>query len=146
MVSYSTKLPYIIVWHIIVPSAAPRNVIIEGLRSRIFNINWQPPVDEDQNGLITHYTVYVGNLETEVVTLQNATDTDIIVSDLTPFTTYEINIAAHTSAGRGPFSVIQTVQTLEAGTFTYIMSRSYNLHYTFKQLPTPHRGISGLQL
>ena len=39
------------------------------------------------------------------------------MTGLAPFTTYEVQVAAHTSAGRGPFSPIQTFQTLEKGNY-----------------------------
>jgi receptor-type tyrosine-protein phosphatase Q len=97
-----------------VPSAAPQNVTIRGIQSQSFIISWKPPPDEHQNGIITHYTITIVNLETGAVTTLNRTDTDSIISDLTPFTTYEVKVAAHTSAGRGPFSAVLTIQTQES--------------------------------
>ena len=126
----------------IVPSAVPQNVTIELVLSRSFTISWQPPADEDQNGLITHYTVLTTDLATDDTTVLNTTDTISIVSDLIPFTTYEVTVAAHTSAGRGPFSVTQTVQTLEAGKFRHCCYRFAKLLHTFITAPnTPPRDL-----
>lgn len=99
----------------IVPSAAPQNVTVENVLSQSFSINWQPPTNEYRNGIITEYSVSIVNLETESLIQLNVTDTDIIVSNLKPYTTYEVMVAAYTSVGRGPFSVIQTLQTQESG-------------------------------
>lgn len=99
----------------LVPSTAPKNVDIEGILSQSFRINWQPPNNEDQNGIITEYSVRIVNFDLENVTYLNVTDTDITVSNLQPFTQYEVSVAAHTSAGKGPFSAPQIVQTQESG-------------------------------
>ena len=86
-----------------------------------FKIVWKPPADEDRNGLITHYTVSVLNLETDASYSLNSTVTERVVSDLTPFTMYEVKVAAHTSAGRGPFTAIQNIQTQESGTLILVL-------------------------
>lgn len=99
----------------LVPSAPPQNVVIEGVLSQSFRINWQPPDNEHQNGIITEYSVKIVNLELENATYLNVTDTDITVSNLQPFIQYEVTVAAHTSAGRGPFSTPQIIQTQESG-------------------------------
>lgn len=99
----------------LVPSAAPQNVVIESVLSKSFRINWQPPDNEHQNGIITEYSINIVNFESENITHLDVTDTDITVSNLQPFTQYEVTVAAHTSAGRGPFSAIQIVQTQESG-------------------------------
>ena len=87
------------------------------MQSLSFSIIWQLPADENQNGPITHYTVSIVNLDTDAITVLNTTQTFSSVSDLTPFTMYEVTVAAHTSVGQGPFSVTQTVQTQEAGIY-----------------------------
>lgn len=100
---------------IVVPSAPPLNVTIESVLSRSLSISWQPPADKDRNGIITQYTISYLNLEEVDTYIINTTEIENTVTDLTPFTTYEVKVAAHTSAGRGPFSVVQTLQTQESG-------------------------------
>lgn len=99
----------------LVPSSTPQNITIENTSSQSFTINWQPPDDEYQNGIIIKYSVIVVDIDLGSVTQLNVTGTDITVSNLKPFMRYEVMVAAHTTAGRGPFSATQVVQTQEAG-------------------------------
>ena len=85
--------------------------------STSFIISWQPPASEYRNGIIVGYTVKIVNLDTNDETQTNINETSLVVTDLTPFTDYEISIAAHNGAGRGPFSVSVTVETEETGKY-----------------------------
>ena len=78
-------------------------------------MNWQPPADGHRNGIITEYIISLVDLETGNVTQLSTTDISIFITSLTPFTIYEVTVAAHTTGGRGPFSGINTVQTDESG-------------------------------
>ena len=98
----------------IVPSAPPQNVTIVSILPNSFSLSWEPPDNEYQNGILTGYTVMTVNDDTTIMT-QSSTATNAVVSNLRPFTMYEVTIAAHNSAGRGPFSVGITIQTNETG-------------------------------
>lgn len=79
-------------------------------------ISWNPPATEDQNGVITGYTVNVTSLrseETQQFFLMAAQN--LSVDSLTPHTTYSCKVAAHTAIGAGPFSQEILVQTLQTG-------------------------------
>ena len=78
-------------------------------------VTWQslPPCDE--NGVITNYTIAYkmeGGSFIEIVV--DAANRTAVVTPLTPFTSYTIKMAASTSAGRGEFGQVVTVQTNES--------------------------------
>ena len=78
-------------------------------------LSWQPPPIEDQNGAITGYVLNITLLETgesqEVLT----GSTNYTLDPVMPNTLYTAAVAAQTSAGRGPFSAVVSVRTLEDG-------------------------------
>ena len=76
---------------------------------------WDPPLAEEQNGVIISYVVNVTAIETaEMFQLFSETNS-ILVATLSPFTTYSCFISASTSIGNGPFSTIITLRTPEDG-------------------------------
>ena len=96
------------------PSAPTQNVSVDNTTSVSITISWEPPADEQQNGIIINYVVRVA-VEGGTATYFNSTTTYIVITSLRPYTTYEYSIAAETSAGMGPFSSINTIRTDEAG-------------------------------
>jgi hypothetical protein len=50
-----------------------------------------------------------------ITTLLPCNSTEATVYGLTPYTSYEYSIAAHTAVGIGPFTNIYSIKTLEAG-------------------------------
>ena len=83
------------------------------ITSIAIHFSWQSPLSEDQNGVITGYILNVTSPvmgETEEL-FTESTD------PVTPYTLYSAAVAAQTDAGRGPFSVSISVQTLEDGVF-----------------------------
>lgn len=77
-------------------------------------MSWEPPPDDQWNGVIVQYVIHVAEIGGENFYL-NVTFSSTMVTSLSPYTTYWFFIAAETSAGRGPFSSAITVQTDEAG-------------------------------
>ena len=73
---------------------------------------WDPPSPEHQNGPIVTYTVMIVEVETAMSQQFTTMDTTLMLNSLRPYTTYELTVAAHTTAGMGPFSSPATVQTL----------------------------------
>lgn len=70
---------------------------------------------EDQNGQITQYTLIIVEMESQV-TIQRSipsNQTSLTLSSLLPFTSYDCMIAASTSVGLGPLSMLLQVTTLE---------------------------------
>ena len=67
-------------------------------------LSWQPPFIEDQNGVITLYTVNVTSVTAGYMMTLSTSDTELTVTELDPFTLYNFTVAAATSIGSGPFS------------------------------------------
>ena len=94
------------------PSAAPTNVSVYAMSSTALNVLWGPVPCIEQNGDITGYTVRVlvgGEMERveDVVGDVN----NVTISDLTPSTTYSIQVAAVNSEGTGPYSDLIIIET-----------------------------------
>ena len=97
------------------PSSEPRNVTVVNATSTTIHFSWEPPLTEDQNGVITGYILNVTSLvtgETEEVFTES---TAYMLASVNPHTLYAASVAAQTNAGRGPFSALISVQTLEDG-------------------------------
>ena len=99
---------------ILVPSGAPQNFVVTADGSRSLWLTWEPPSEENRNGPITSYTAVIISdggffMEPTVV------NTQLILSDLTPFTTYICSVAANTALGQGPHTMNATVTTPEDG-------------------------------
>ena len=83
--------------------------------SRTVNLTWNPPLLPSRNGEITLYTVNVSVIESEEIFQFTSVSTELALSSLSPYYTYEYMIAALTIAGRGPFSESVTIQMPEDG-------------------------------
>lgn len=80
-------------------------------------ITWDPPLPQAQNGIIRHYTIFIAaeqlwvNYSQELVLSET---TELNVTGLRPFVTYQIQMNAYTISP-GPLSRNYTVTTLETG-------------------------------
>ena len=75
---------------------------------------WDSPPFDDQNGVITGYAVIIANLNrTNISITINVTNTSYTVIDLEEFEAYDIQVAAMTAVGLGPFSDVIRNQTFE---------------------------------
>ena len=87
------------------------------ITSTTIHFSWEPPLSENQNGVITGYILNVTSLvmgETEELFTES---TGYYLGPVSPYTSYIAAVAAQTDAGRGPFSASISVQTLEDGIF-----------------------------
>lgn len=97
-----------------VPSGFPQNLRVTGLTASTTDLAWDPPVLAEQNGRITGYTVVYHDINSQQE-LQNATaGTRLTLSGLTPDTTYDIKVRAHTGKGAGPLSPSIQSRTMPA--------------------------------
>ena len=100
------------------PSAAPQNVTAMALNSTSISVSWSSPPLADQNGMIVGYNIsYTTDVQIEVITFNRS----IVISDLQPFTNYNISVRAFTVAAGPPGSTIVTTDPagkLESPTFT----------------------------
>ena len=91
--------------------------------SRSLQLTWESPTEENRNGPITGYTVVIvsdGRFFMEYITV----NTQLIIKDLNPFTTYVCSVAANTAIGQGPHTTNISITTPEDGmqALSYIMT------------------------
>ena len=97
------------------PSAPPPNVTVTGVTSSTISVQWGSVPCIHQNGDITGYSVQyevMGSGNTQTMNVTGAGVTEATLSNLTPSTTYSVQVAAVNSAGTGVFSNSQSAMTL----------------------------------
>ena len=104
------------------PSGAPLfNNIMPNKTSTTLDLEWEPPLRQHRNGIIIRYSLQIRNVATgNVSVLNNIHSTNTTVRQLLPYTTYEYQIAAYTSVGRGPFTSPLSIQTNQDGKYKNI--------------------------
>ena len=87
------------------------------LSSTEIRVSWTPPPEIDQNGEITFYEVQVDPAQFQSISYMNVSGSELmlVVGKLEEFVEYSFTIRAYTSAGPGPFSVLTTTTTDQAG-------------------------------
>ena len=103
-----------------VPSSPAQNVLAYNTTSTSIHLSWDPPPDDQRNGIIIYYTVHIVPPHGGASVHLNSTDTRIVVTSLSPYTTYSCSVAASTSVGIGPFSSAIMVQTNPTGEQKYM--------------------------
>ena len=88
---------------------------MEVLSSDSLLVSWNPPLLQDQNGIITHYTVTITNLNNGNTLEHTVFNNSLEVYSLDPHTEYEVYVLAATTAGSGPPTVPLSVHTHEDG-------------------------------
>ena len=98
----------------IAPVSPPQNISIDIVRSETISITWNPPLADDQNGIITLYTIQIYSIETEVTTfyVREGHHSQFVLETLHPYYEYDVSMAAET-VEIGPFSTPQRIQMLE---------------------------------
>ena len=85
------------------------------MSSRSITFTWDPPLFEDQNGVITGYIINVTEIEMEE-SFELFSDSESLTADFVrPFSSYLFKIAGQTAIGTGTFSDPITIMTLEDG-------------------------------
>ena len=84
--------------------------------SRSLSIKWDPPLENDRNGVLIGYTVELYSRDNTLVQITNATtnETSIKISGLLIYTGYNVRIKAFTKVGFGPFSHLKMARTGES--------------------------------
>ena len=110
----------------IAPSGPPRSLEAVTADSRSIFLSWEPPLPEQQNGIIQHYTVTISSVETSDTISTSAMATNVTISGLRPFTSYQCSVVAHTIAS-GPAAVTAATTPEDSKfTLTYL---PYTIHY-----------------
>uniref|UniRef100_A0A8C3T571 Sidekick cell adhesion molecule 2 n=1 Tax=Chelydra serpentina TaxID=8475 RepID=A0A8C3T571_CHESE len=99
------------------PTAPPQNVIASGRTNQSIMIQWQPPPESHQNGILKGYLIRfcLAGLPVgyQFKNITNAEVNNLLLEDLIIWTNYEIEVAAYNSAGRGVYSARVTEWTLQ---------------------------------
>ena len=105
-------------FHFVATSHPPLNLTAEALSSSSIHLTWTPPPQELHNGIIREYRVNITEEETgeELRYSVDANETEITVSGLHPFYSYNCTVVAVTIA-EGPYSAVVGVKTDEAGIY-----------------------------
>ena len=97
------------------PSAPPTSVNTSSLTSSSITLQWGPVDCIHHNGDITGYSVQYGVQgigSTQTMSVSRGDITETTITELTPSTTYSIEVAAVNSAGTGVYSSAVTRLTL----------------------------------
>ncbi|XP_058274569.1 receptor-type tyrosine-protein phosphatase F isoform X2 [Hemibagrus wyckioides] len=86
------------------PSGFPLNLSVVGLTTTTTRLTWAPPAPAERNGRITHYVVVYRDINSQQNSTNRTSDTNMMLNDLRPDTTYDIRIQAFNSKGGGPIS------------------------------------------
>ncbi|TNN03245.1 hypothetical protein fugu_000274 [Takifugu bimaculatus] len=99
------------------PSAPPQNVIASGRTNQSIMIQWQPPPESHQNGILRGYMVRYRltglPVDYQLKNISSPDVTNLLLEDLIIWTNYEIEVAAYNGAGLGAFSHKVTEWTLQ---------------------------------
>ncbi|XP_066560557.1 protein sidekick-2 isoform X2 [Amia ocellicauda] len=128
------------------PSAPPQNVIASGRTNQSIMIQWQPPPESHQNGILRGYFIRycLAGLPVgyQFKNITNPDVTNLLLEDLIIWTNYEIEVAAYNGAGLGVYShtvtewTLQGVPTVAPGNVLAKAVNSTTIHFTWKA-PSP---------
>ncbi|XP_054029762.1 phosphatidylinositol phosphatase PTPRQ [Dryobates pubescens] len=94
------------------PGSPPRNLELINVTATEINLRWLPP--EQPNGLITHYEVLYS--DSNDLFIKNASSPSISLSEMKPYTLYNITVRAFTRLGHGNQSslplLVRTFETV----------------------------------
>lgn len=94
-----------------VPSGPVLNTVGAVTSPTSANASWDPPLLDQQNGIIEGYIVNVTTIADNEVLQLVTQSTSLEIATLSPFRTYYIVVAAFTSTGIGPFGSVITIST-----------------------------------
>ena len=79
------------------------------------SLTWNPPPDDEHNGILTGYVVNVTVLENNGSFSLVTKNSSLVLDKLKPFRTYMFAIAPMTVVGFGPTGVLFTIKTPQTG-------------------------------
>ncbi|XP_028935753.1 protein sidekick-2 isoform X1 [Ornithorhynchus anatinus] len=123
------------------PTAPPQNVIASGRTNQSIMIQWQPPPESHQNGVLKGYVIRfcLAGLPVgyQFKNITNADINNLLLEDLIIWTNYEIEVAAYNSAGLGVYSskvtewTLQGVPTVPPGNVQAEATNSTTIRFTW---------------
>ncbi|NXG43840.1 PTPRQ phosphatase, partial [Psilopogon haemacephalus] len=123
------------------PDSPPQNLDLINVTATEINLRWLPP--EKPNGLITHYEVLYS--DSNDLFIKNASSTSISLSEMKPYTLYNISVRAFTRLGHGNQSsfpilvrTFETVPNSAPENITYRNISSVEIELSFFPPPIPN--------
>ena len=125
------------------PAAAPHNLTSTTINATAIQVQWEPVPEIDRNGQIISYEVRVDHAGFQNVSYVNVSGSELVlvVDGLEEFVEYNFTIRAYTIAGPGPFSVITTSTTNQAG-----KRKSFKVEKVHPQMMTFTCSVTIIQL
>ena len=112
-----------VIFYFLVPSNAPRQVLVSAKSSKSLHVSWTAVPEEHHHGKIHMHKIYI-SLATQPSKYINSyfafNPVEYNISGLRVFTLYVIRVSAVNEAGEGPKSRAITARTLEGGEFNLI--------------------------
>ena len=96
------------------PITAPEGLTSRSVESRSLNVMWGTVLCPDPKSPITGYRLRYSN-GTSIVNTTGEGSRQHVLTGLTPFTNYSVQVAAVNDGGTGPYSTPLTVETLQDG-------------------------------
>ena len=96
------------------PNSPPIITTHYAIDSRTVAFQWDPPSQQDHNGIIREYVVTISTLGYNETQTQIFTGTTAIIGSLIPSFTYQFTVAAYTIA-TGPYSASVNITLPEDG-------------------------------
>ena len=93
----------------------PSGLSAMALNSTAIEASWSPLEEEDINGVLLYYSLNVLEVVTGKTLSFETNVTQIVVTYLHPYYTYQLSVAAATIVGTGPFSSPVRVLTHQDG-------------------------------
>ncbi|NXF86753.1 PTPRQ phosphatase, partial [Eubucco bourcierii] len=123
------------------PDSPPQHLELINVTATEINLRWLPP--ERPNGLITHYEVLYSDADD--LFIKNASSTSISLSEMKPYTLYNISVRAFTRLGHGNQSsfplLVRTFETVPGSApenITYRNISSVEIELSFFPPPIPN--------
>ncbi|XP_075284511.1 phosphatidylinositol phosphatase PTPRQ [Opisthocomus hoazin] len=123
------------------PDSPPQNVELINVTATEVNLRWLPP--EQPNGLVTHYEVLYS--DSSDLFIKNASSLSVSLSEMKPYTLYNISIRAFTRLGHGNQSsfplLVRTSETVPDSApenITYRNISSTEIELSFFPPSTPN--------
>ena len=109
-------------YYFAVPSSYPQNFMATASNSHSVTFSWDPPPPDQQNGIITQYFINITIANSGETFQESTAERSLSINTLQPFTTYLCVIAASTSTGIGPYSMVVTLTTPQDGMLLIALS------------------------
>ncbi|XP_069017401.1 roundabout homolog 1 isoform X6 [Embiotoca jacksoni] len=130
------------------PSAPPRKVTVmeSGDNGTAIVVSWQPPPEEEQNGVVQEYKIWCLGNESRyhINRTVDGTTLSVLIPSLAPGIRYSVEVAASTGAGPGVKSDITFFQIDSSGRMTESVSQENPLSQQISDVVKQPAFIAGI--